>query len=58
MAMPYPVLTKRTKISAERLMHLSNGAEPTEAEIETLAAVWLVPSEGLRESIAQAKDTE
>ncbi len=39
-------------------MHLSNGAEPTEAEIETLAAVWLVPSEGLRESIAQAKDTE
>lgn len=54
----YPMLTKRTKIAGKRLTQLSHGAEPTDAEVELLAAVWFVTPEGLRESIEQAKGAE
>ncbi len=51
MTTSFPVLTKRTKISSDRLMQLSHGAYPTEEEIDLLAATWFVTPAGLRESI-------
>lgn len=51
MTTSYPMLTKLTKISNERLTQLSHGAEPTSAEIELLAAAWYVTPEGPRLSI-------
>lgn len=54
MTTSYPVLTKRTKISGERLMQFSHGAEPSPEEIALLAEVWFVTPEGLRTSIDQA----
>ena len=54
----YPVLTKRTKITGERLTQFSHRAEPSPAEVELLAAVGFVTPEGLRHSIDQAKGGE
>lgn len=55
MTTSYPVLTKRTKIAGDRLIQLSHGAEPLAAEVELLAAAWFVTTDGLRQSIDQAK---
>ena len=54
MTTSYPVLTKRTNITGERLMQLSHGAEPSPAEVESLAAAWFVTPEGLLQSIMEA----
>lgn len=58
MATPYPVLTKRTKITGERLMQLSHGAEPQPSEVELLASAWYVSPEGLTESIRDGQRRE
>ena len=50
-----PALMKRTKIKEERPMQLSHGEEPTDAEVEILAAAWFVTPDGLRQSTDQAK---
>lgn len=55
MGTSYPTLTKRTKIASDRLMKLSHGAQPTDAEIDLLAAAWFVTAQGLGESIEQSK---
>lgn len=51
MTTSYPVLTKRTNISHERLMEMSHGAEASADEVALLAAAWYVTPEGLMESI-------
>lgn len=55
MVTPWARLTKKTRISSERLFQLDRGADPTDAEIDALAAVWLVPAEGLRTSIGESR---
>lgn len=55
MVTPWARLTKKARIPAERLFQLDRGADPTEAEIDALAAVWLVPPEGLRTSIQESR---
>lgn len=47
-------ITKKTGISRERLWEFQRGADPTEAEIEKLAALWWVTPAGLRDSINEA----
>jgi hypothetical protein len=55
MVTPWARLTKKTGILPERLFQLDRGADPTDAEIDALAAVWLVPAEGLRASIEESR---
>jgi len=55
MVTPWPTLTRKARIASERLMQLNGGADPTDTEIEALAAVWLVPPDGLRASIEESR---
>lgn len=55
MVTPWARLTQKTRISSERLFQLDRGADPTNGEIDALAAVWLVPPEGLRASIEESR---
>jgi hypothetical protein len=57
MGTPYAALSKKSGIAAARLIALSRGAAPSEAEIAALAPPWYVTVEGLRESIALSADT-
>lgn len=55
MVTPWPRLTQKARITSDRLFELTRGADPTNAEIAALAAIWLVPPEGLRASIADSR---
>lgn len=55
MCTPWETITRNTGITRERIKELTGEAEPTSDEIERLAGLWWVTSEGLRRSIEEAK---
>src|SRR5690606_1540696 len=55
MATPWPTLTRKARIPLERLRQFERGADPTQEEIQALATLWLVPLEGLWESIEKSR---
>lgn len=55
MVTPWPRLTQKTCIPPERLLQLNRGVDPTDAKINALAAVWLMPPDALRASIAESR---
>lgn len=53
---PWDAISRKTGISRDRLNALTyDDAEPTDDEIEKLAALWWTTPEGLRRSIEEAK---
>jgi len=54
MCTPWATISRKTKISIERIMELDDGEVPTEAEIEALSNLWHVTPDGLRKSIEEA----
>ena len=54
MCTPWETITRKTGILRERIEELNDDAEPTQDEIEKLAALWWVTPEGLRRSIEDA----
>ncbi|QUM70833.1 hypothetical protein [Sphingopyxis granuli] len=52
---PWPAITRKTGIARARIEELNQGGEPTDDEIEKLAALWFVTPEGLRRSIDEAR---
>lgn len=56
MSTPYWRLAKATRIPEARLREIEGAAAVTRAEIDALARVWWVTSEGLIESIGGASE--
>lgn len=52
---PWDAITKKTGITRARIEELNDGADPTDDEINKLAALWWTTPEGLRKSIAEAR---
>lgn len=52
---PWDAITKKTGISRARIKELNAEADPTDDEIEKLAALWWTTPAGLRRSIEEAK---
>lgn len=55
MCTPWGVVAKKTGIAIERIDELDDGEEPTNDEIEALAALWWTTPIGLRRSIEDAR---
>lgn len=55
MTTPWGVVSKRTGITMKRIDELDDGEEPTDAEVEALAALWWITPAGLRKSIEDAR---
>lgn len=55
MATPWGVVSKKTGITIERIDELDDGQEPTDAEVEALAALWWTTPAGLLQSIEDAR---
>lgn len=47
----YPVISRKTKIPAERLTQLDRDAHPTPAEAAALCALWEITTDDLEASI-------
>lgn len=55
MVTPWAVITRKTGIAPDRISAFQYGdAQPTDEEVEKLAALWYVTPEGLRASIASS----
>lgn len=55
MCTPWGVVSQKTGISMERIDELDDGEEPTDEEVEELAALWWTTPTGLRKSIEDAR---
>jgi len=55
MCTPWGVVSKKTGISMERIDELDDGEEPTDEEVEKLAALWWTTPAGLRKSVEDAR---
>lgn len=55
MTTPWPVISRKTGIPMERIEELDDGEEPTDEEVEKLAALWWTTPTGLRKSIDDAR---
>lgn len=55
MCTPWETVSRKTKIAVERIGELDRGEEPTEEEVEKLAALWWTTPTGLRKSIKDAR---
>lgn len=49
---PYPLITRKTGISGERLFALEAGAAPTGEECEALSGLWKCPMDDILASMA------
>lgn len=52
---PLETITRKTGITRARIEELNDDTNPTEEEIEKLAALWWTTPESLRRSIEEAK---